>query len=505
MKFKYLRPIFLGLIVITSLAVVGKLNKKQYTLSLNNVSVTLSNSRLSFKGALAAGNLAGASFGYINTTQGAYPSTSSSQLVQGDSVSIGEAGSLASYTIASTSANNLIYVTPALAAGDADTGDDVISTASSSLTVRLTTVNAIPNGRFRILVPAESTDALSTDGIPDISRFDGGFNNSAPNIAATVTCPNNATATYHFITGVASRSAVTIAGIDYHSFECAYSGTGAIGTAFDASANNAFTINNLINPAPALNHTIGVADTPKVIIQQHNSSFQMVDQTTVAIGLIEAVKVTATVDPQITFKILPVAGGTGSVCGGTTTVSTTPNLVPLGELLIGTFTLAAQSLSVSTKALNGYAVTVIQNDQLGRNGGACTGDPGDTTPSDGRTENTSCIPDTIGNGGAMSHTAPATWDSTTFKGFAYTLHDVNTVSGMSPAFQFTTTSGNCASGTCYKQFADAENSQAAQPIFSASGPAENHNLYMCYKAVIGSIQAAGDYENYLTYTATAVF
>ena len=190
MKFKHLRPIFLGLIVVSSLAVVGKFNKKQYSLSLNNVSVTLSNSRLSFKGALATGNVAGASFGYINTTQGAYPSTSSSQLV---------------------------------------------------------------------------------------------------------------------------------------------------------------------------------------------------------------------------------------------------------------------------------------------------------------------------DGGAMSHTAPATWDSTTYKGFAYTLHNVNAVSGMTPAFEYTTTSGNCATGTCYKQFADAENSQAAQTIFSSSAPAENHNLYMCYKAVIGSIQAAGDYENYLTYTATAVF
>jgi hypothetical protein len=177
-------------------------------------------------------------------------------------------------------------------------------------------------------------------------------------------------------------------------------------------------------------------------------------------------------------------------------------------LLIGTFTLAAQSLSVSTNAVNGYAVTVIENDQLGRDGGPsdlCDGDPGDTTAADPRTENTACIPDTVGNGGAMSHTAPATWDSTTYKGFAYTLHDVNTVSGMTPAFQYTTTSGNCATGTCYKQFADAENSEVAQSIFSASAPAENHNLYMCYKAVIGSIQAAGDYENYLTFTATSVF
>lgn len=513
MKFKNLRPIFLVLIVLTSLAVAGKLNEKQYSLSLNNVSVTLSNSRLSFKGALGTGNQTGASYAYINTTQGAYPSTSSSQLVQGDTVAIGEGASLGSYTIASTSANNLLYLTAALAAGDADTGDVVISTASSNLTVRFTTVNAIPNGRFRILIPAESSDTLSTDGIPDVGKFDGGFNNSAPNINATVTCPSNATTTYDFVSGTATRSAVSIAGVEYHAFECAYSGTGAVGTAFDASANDAFVINNLINPAPELNHTIGVADTPRIIIQQHNNAFQAVDQTTVAVGLIEAVKVTASVAPQITFKILGVPGGTGSVCDGTTTVTTTSNLVPLGDLLIGTFTHAAQSLSVSTNAVNGYAVTVLENDQLGRNGGTCSGDPGDSSASDPRTENTSCIPDTLGDGAVdaptgndMTHTTSAEWSSTSYKGFAYSLDDENNITGMTEAFLYNGSQGQCdGTGNCYKQFADAQNSEAAQTLISSTAPAENHNVYMCYKAVIGSVQAAGDYENYLTFTATSTF
>ncbi len=517
MKYQYLRPIFSALVIIASLAVVGTLNKKPYSLSLSSVSVTLSNSRLSFKGALTSGNVVGSSFAYINTTQGAYPSTSSSQLVEGDTVLIGEAGSLGEYTIASTSANNLIYVkspsNAALLAGDADSGDDVIATASSSLNVKLTTVNAIPNGRFRILVPAEATDADSTDGIPDIGNFDGGFNSSSPNIAATVTCPSNATAAYDFVAGTATRSAVTIAGNDYHSFECAYSGTGASGTAFDASANDAFVISGLINPAPALNHTIGVADTPRVIIQQHNSSFAVVDQTTVAIGLIEAVKVTASVAPQITFKIIGVAGGVGSICDGTTTVTTTSNLVPLGDLLIGTFTHAAQTLSVSTNAVNGYAVTVLENDQLGRNGGACSGDTGDSSASDPRTQNTACIPDTLGDGAVdaptgndMTHTAPAEWSSTDYKGFAYSMDDENSVVGMTEAFVYDTSSGNCdGTGNCYKQFADAENTEVAQTLISSTAPAENHNVYMCYKAVIGSIQAAGDYENFLTYTATSTF
>lgn len=515
MKTVYIRPFLLVLIIVVSLLAVGQFSKKPYSLSLSTVSVTLSNSRLSFKGALGTGNAAGASYAYINTTQGAYPSTSASQLVEGDVVAIGETTSLGSYTIASTSANNLLYLTAGLAAGDADTGDDVISSISANLTVKLTTVNAIANGRFRILIPAEASDAVSTDGIPDAGKWDGGFNNASPNIAATVTCPADVSSTYDFVSGVASRSAITIGTNEYHSFECAYSGPGAVGTVFDGTTNGAFVINNVINPAPNTTHTIGIADTPRIVMQQHNNLFQAVDQTTVAVGLIEAVKVTASVAPQITFQIIGVPSGTSGLCDQSpgTTVSTTPNLVPLGDLLISTFTFAAHSLSVSTNAVNGYAVTVRENDQLGRNGGACTGDTGDSSAVDPRTENASCIPDTLGDGAStagvgddMTHTAPAEWSATTYKGFAYTMEDANSVAGMTTAFQYNTNSGNCdGTGNCYKQFADSEDSQTAQTLISSTTPADNHNVYMCYKAVIGNIQAAGDYENYLTYTATATF
>jgi hypothetical protein len=271
----------------------------------------------------------------------------------------------------------------------------------------------------------------------------------------------------------------------------------------------------LINPAPGTTHHIGIADTPRIVIQHHNDQFQAVDQTTVAVGLIEAVKVTATVAPQITFQIIGVTSGTSGLCdqASNTTVTTTPNLVPLGELLISTFTYAAQGLSISTNAANGYAVTVRENDQLGRNGGACTGDTGDSGPLDPRTANTACIPDTLGDGAStgatgddMTHTAPAEWSSTSWKGFAYTMEDVNSVTGMTEAFEYSTNSGNCdGTGNCYKQFADEENSEAAQTLISATAPADNHNVYVCYKAVIGNTQAAGDYENFLTYIATATF
>jgi hypothetical protein len=173
--------------------------------------------------------------------------------------------------------------------------------------------------------------------------------------------------------------------------------------------------------------------------------------------------------------------------------------VPFGELAIDGFTNAAQALSVSTNAVNGYAVTALASDQLGRNGAACAGDPTLAT-------NPNCIQDSRGDNSAMSHTAIDKWDSTNTKGFGYSLHNVNSVSNMTPAFQYSTTTGNCSGATyCAKQFADSEDSQAAQTIFSATTVADNHNLYVCYRAVINASQAAGFYENYVTYTATATF
>lgn len=472
------------LVFAAALTSVTLYNQKSLSANLTSVSATLSNSRPSFRGALTAANTAGSSLVTINTTAGSYPSTNSAQLVEGDSVRIGETSSLGAYTVTATGSANQFTITPVLAAGDADNNDDVISTQSGSLTVRFTTANAVANGRFRVLVPALANDAASSDGIPDGGFFD--FSTSAP----TVTCPSDTTG-FDFVTGTATAS-VTFNGLDYHTFECAYSGAGAIGTAF-----NAMTINNLINPAPATSHTTGTADRYNVIVQNVNSTFTVTDATTVNIGVIEAVKVTASVAPQITFRIIGVNAGQ-SACGATTSVTTSPVVVPFNELLIDSFTHAAQTLTVSTNAANGYAVTAIENDQLGRNGAACTGDP--------TSSNTDCIPDSSGDDGLMSHTASDDWSLGTTKGFGFSLDNNNNVPGLTPAFEYDTTSGACGGGgDCYRQFADAENSQAVQSIYSAATPSDNHNLLVCYKAIISAIQAAGSYENYITYTATATF
>jgi len=452
--------------------------------NMTSVSVTLANSRPSFKGALAAGNTAGSSQVIINTTAGAWPSTSSAQLAEGDVILVGEAQSLGTYTVTSVVNDSTINVTPVLASGDADTGDDVVATSSGSLTVRLTTANAIANGAFRILIPAETNNTTAADGIADGGFFDFGT------VAPTVTCPADITG-YDFVSGTASASAITVGGVDYHSYECSYSGTGAIGTAFDGSSNGYFVVSNIINPAPKkASHSVGYADTYRPIIQHLNSSYSVMDSTTVSIGVVESVRVTAEVAPQITFRIIGLNNGT-SACGVSTSVSTTPASVPLGELSIDSFTNAAQALSVSTNAVNGYTVTATANDQMGKDGIACAGADGSGLAN--------CIPDATGNSDAMTNAVSDEWTSTTKKGFAYSLHDANATT--TEAFAYNESSRTFSA----RQFADAAAAETPKTIFSDTTVADNDNLYVCYRAIISATQAAGNYENYLTYTATATF
>lgn len=490
MRQKRIQKLLIPAISIGIFVASGVFNHKLQSANLTVVSDTVSNARPSFRGGLGVGSAG--SIANLNITAGSFPSTSAAQLVEGDSVRIGQGAALTAYTVASTSGDNSqIYLTAALA--DTTAGHDVIASTSATHTVRFTTVSALANGRFRVLVPAETDNASAADGLPDAGYFD--FGSSAP----TVTCPASIAGVYDFVSGAATASAITLDGHDYHAYECAYSGTGATGTDFDGGSvpagTNAdpITISSIINPAPKTSHTLGTADTYQVIVQQIDSSLNVIDQTQISVGVIEAVKVTANVPPQITFSIIGVTSGT-SHCGVNTSVTTTPTSVPFGELSLDAFTNAAQGMSVSTNASGGFAVTVLENDQLGKNGATCL---------DNNT-GISCIRDSIGNGGTMTEATTADWTSTAAKGFAYSLDDAN--SSTTEAFSY-----NGGGTFMARQFADEENVDAGgteglpQTIFSGTTVADNQNLYVCYRVIPDITTSAGNYENYVRYTATATF
>ena len=94
----------------------------------------------------------------------------------------------------------------------------------------------------------------------------------------------------------------------------------------------------------------------------------------------------------------------------------------------------------------------------------------------------------------MDSTTTQAWASTSNKGFAYPLQDPN--STVTEAFAF---------GSGYRHFADLADGETAVGIFSDTTVADNDNAYVCYKVVVSNTTAAGNYENFVRYTATATF
>ncbi len=451
--------------------------------SVKNVTVLLNNSRFSFQTALQGLQTVGSSLITLKTT--GYPSISVLQAQSGDTLRIGSNDYIVATTIDDTQDNKLSLTTGMLAA---DVTDDtpVYSTQKSNMTVKLTTASALPNGKIRILVPAKDGTGDSRDGVPDNSGFD--YGNTAQ---ATLACPSGSPSGFDSwsATSTAANGSVLLGGVNYHSFTCAYTGTGAVNTVFDGGANGAFIISNLINPSPRTldvgNERLGVADTYTVIVQHLTSDEIVIDQTVTKIAVIDAVRVTATILPQLTFEIIGVPGGE-SKCGITTKYATTPLAVPFGEITVGVFSDLAQVLRVTTNAENGYQVTAIQNDQLGRDGRACP------TPS----ADLGCIVDA--NVSGMSPSVAANWINEDQYGFAYTLGDAT--SGLTRAFYYNQNGTYDA-----RHFADLAASQSPQLIFSRGTGAQNDLVDVCYRLTPSALNYAGDYENYIVYTATASF
>lgn len=479
------------MLVVGGLFVASQTYRPLQSSDLNEVSVTMSNPRLSFVGRLAAGNVSGSTNVLIKTTAG-ISSLNTNQLQQDDTVRIGQGGAMGSYTVKSTDPPDTFITTAANS--NVTTDDFVIASQSGTLTVRFKTASAWNNGSIRVLVPAAAS--TGADGIPDTNTFD--YGTSTP----TVTCPTNIT-NYTFGAGAAA-SMQSVSGGTYHTFTCSYTGTGTAGANFTNTAQ-LFTINsNLVmsNPSPQITptlHTTGTADTYKIIVQQLDSGGTVQDSSTVSVGVIEAVKVTAEVAPQVTFTIAGL--GTGVEACGTnldTHVTTTAVEVPFGELSLNTFRYAAQKLSVSTNADDGYAVTAIANDQMGLGGATCTGDPVIGS-------NTTCIQDARGDTTpAMSHTAHDDWSTATNPGFAFTLASA-TGSPVLP-FNYNTTGGDCAGGgDCFRQFADNEASEVPQTVMSYTDVTDTQEANICYGIAVGATQTAGTYENYITYRATGLF
>lgn len=419
---------------------------------------TLSTSRLSIIGRV--GSTSGSSFTFNATPSTPAFSTSSANLTPGDTVyfSVGSNGTVGSIVSSTT------FTTTSVPSPTPTTGSYIYYKSIPTHTITLTTTDTVPNGSFLVKIPASATN--SDNNLPDIDGFDF---NTTPTVAGTDVTG------YNFMFEAATESASCTAG--YHCFVFPYAGTGVPGSV-------TLTIGNLIAPAPASGHDIGVADTYAISIEQYESGASTPSFTSASrIALLESVRVSATVDPSISFSITGVAAST-TACGVSTSIATdttTALSVPFGSMTLNTFKQAAHNLLVSTNANNGYAVTAIENHELSLNGG----DP----------DSVAFIADTPCDTGPCTISSEQNWATATNNGFGYSLESV---SGATVPF----TAGGSFSA---RKFANADNADSPQTIMSSTAKSNSHVAHVCYRLSVGATQEAGDYENMVTYTATATF
>lgn len=154
--------------------------------------------------------------------------------------------------------------------------------------------------------------------------------------------------------------------------------------------------------------------------------------------------------------------------------SISPTSVDLGTLIAGTPRTQAITLTVSAGGAGGYQVTTQENKPL-------TSGAGNT------------IPDTTCDAGGCTESTATTWSLDTTYGFGYTMHkdDVPT------PFPTGTLAGNQ-----YKQFANQSLNEIAEPVMLSSAVGKNRSATMTMKVNIAGTQAAGSYQNIITFIAT---
>lgn len=433
----------------------------------------LSSAQLSFFARLSTGNTAGNSVLYINTT-GTTLSTTNYNLDIGDTIYVQNSVSGTNpYIVKSLGDTNAIFVDIGVGVSNVASGLSVISPRYATHTVSFKPQSSVTGGKWQILIKANGT--TESDSIPDTAGFDKGTL-----IDGAVTCPWGATAS-----GVGTT--VVVSGSSYHTITCSLGAgaTNSIGTSGTVVIGNA--TNMLINPAPATNHTVGQAnasaDTYTFILRHLDAASNVIDEDTATgkIAVTESVRVTATVDPTITFSVGNSGVTTSTArCGtalGSGAASTTGASVEFGSLNLSAFNNLAQFLQCTTNASNGYVIQTFESGRLTMIGSGIT------------------IPDTTCPSNSCTTSSAALWTTSATSGFGYALEVGTTSAGA--VLGITTASAYKPFGIGYAN---------AQSILSRTNtPAGTDSAYICYRITVSNAQPAGTYQNEINFIATATF
>lgn len=357
---------------------------KSYAGTLTNISDTVTTSRPSASAPLSANQAAGATTLSVFDNGSIYLASDSATLRP----DIGE--TLNTVTIASMSAasggSKTLYLTGTGAPNPHHAGDPVTVAITALHTIKFTTVNAVPVGGKVLLTfagagdnsasPSASTFAFnglnSDTGTKILANFSSGTTTCTITVAApTITCT---VATAQIAAGVT----VTM----------------LIGCTAQSAGTCTTQSPTLINPTKTA--TAGTADNWKITVKTQDSGSIDLDTAKAAIGVIESVQVQANVDATLTFSIAGIANNTvvntGNTTGCTNTndttntgIPSTATIVDLGTLgnmpAAGTLSnIAAQLLTITTNALNGYVLTATASSPL-RNPATGFEIPAVTTPA----------------------------------------------------------------------------------------------------------------------------
>jgi hypothetical protein len=247
----------------------------------------------------------------------------------------------------------------------------------------------------------------------------------------------------------------------------------------------------LINPTKSA--AAGSADLWTINVSTQDNGGALLDTNKVRIATIDDITVHAQVDPSLTFTIAGIADGTNlssvdAACSDTTNVGngTTATDVDLGFLSNGNINIAAQKLTVSTNAANGYAITATSSGQF-------------INPSSGYAIK-SLNSDTALTGNDLP--APATFGASGTEGFGISPCGarVNTTRWGSGATAF-------SSGSKYSNpyNSGANSYYATLASYTGGGAISGDVSVIRYGATISGSTPAGVYSNYFTYIATATF
>jgi len=474
------------------------LPKKVNASTLVSSYVTMSNSRMSYKALISSGS-SGSS---LVTIQSGSSDANTNHLFPGDVLCFTDAGQNVcrdntTYTVAniidSTHFNLTSPLTTAL------TGTDyAVATQSGAWTIAFTTVNTVPVGGELIITIPMANSAAGNDGMPDnastlaASGFD--LNKIATGDISISDIAGCTQADWGSAT-VTPGSGSTDHTISFTRSSTTCAGSKAVTVTIDSAPG-------IANPgAITSGHTQGTADVYGVTIATTDGT-NTIDSSTPQVAPVEAVLISGTVDETLSFVVTGLAGGAQTYCGSYTYIDTSNNYstIPWGHFAAtDTFYYAAQNLVVSTNAVSGYAVTLSESDQMGKDGNTCTG----TAPSSGEYtfSSATCIRDTVCSAATpCTESVMGDWPTASgYSGLGYTL----ATTGGSTAAVFFYNEGSRTFNA--KQLADIQGGESAQTIMSSEGPVNADGIDVCYKISITGLQPAGYYYNIAKYTATATF